>query len=545
VAGDGRLMLKDGGGRGLSHRVWQTSLLFVAFVLSFAVYVYWEKQIDRANEQRQLSYRLADQLRQSSDNLTRMVRSYVATGDVSFKEAYQDILDIREGLRRRPDNYDNFYWHLAPFTPGFMRPEVGNGEPLMHLMRRAGFTDEEFRRLIEAKSLSDALTAREFEAMRLIEAAGPEDQAAHVKAIRLLHDEGYLRAKVAIMAPIREFNDLVERRTLAAVRHAENVAFVLRLVFMAFTVGVGTLLWLTYAEARSILGGTVPEVHERITRIGQGDFSVSSSSPFGDGNSVLDELDRMAEKLGSLEDERARATAELQEKNEALKRSNADLEQFAYVASHDLQTPLRNIVSYTQLLERRYKGRLDSDADDFIGFIVANTKKMTQLIFDLLEYSRASRQTGPLEPTSASEAVAQALSNLGPELEVSGLEICVGELPEVAAVPSHLVSLFQNLLSNSIKYRSAGRPIRISVTAEPAEPGYWRFAVADNGIGIEPQYHDKVFEIFQRLNPAAETEGTGIGLTLCRRIVHRFGGAIWMESEPGKGTTMFFTLRGA
>lgn len=538
-------MLKNGGGRGLSQRVWQTGLLFLAFVLSFAVYVYGEKQVDRANEQRQSSYRLAEQLRQSSDDLTRMVRSYVATGDVSFKEAYQDILDVRDGLRRRPDDYDSFYWHLAPSVPGFSRPEAGNGVPLLELMRREGFSDEEFRRLSEAKSLSDALTAREFEAMRLMEAAAPDDREAHVAAIRLLHDEGYRRAKVAIMTPIREFNELVERRTLAAVHRAANVAFVLRLVFMAFTVAVAALLWLTYAEARSILGGTVQDVHDRITRIGQGDFSVSSSPPPVSGNSVLAELGRMAEKLGSLEADRARVTAELREKNEALERSNADLEQFAYVASHDLQTPLRNIVSYTQLLERRYKGRLDADADDFIGFVVVNTKKMTQLIHDLLEYSRASRQTDPLEPSSANEAMVQALSNLGPDLETSGVEVCVGELPDVAAVPSHLVSLFQNLLGNAIKYRSADRTARISVTAEPGDPGYWCFAVADNGIGIDPQYHDKVFEIFQRLNPAAETVGTGIGLTLCRRIVHRFGGAIWVESVSGGGTTVFFTLRAA
>ncbi|WP_152427060.1 sensor histidine kinase [Paramagnetospirillum caucaseum] len=532
------------GERGLPQRVWQTGLLFVAFVASFAIYVYGEKLVDRANEQRQVSYRLADQLRQSSDDLTRMVRSYVATGNVAFKQSYQDILDIRDGVKRRPDGYENFFWYLALQTPDFARPEAGSGVPLLELMRMAGFTDEEFRQLNEAKSRSDTLTAREFEAMRLVEAAAPGDLEARAVAIGMLHDEAYHHAKAAIMNPIRDFNDLVEQRTLAAVQRAAAIAFALRLTFIALTLAVIVFLWLIYRETRVILGGSVQQVHERITRIGQGDFSLSAAPPDGGGDSVLAGLERMAAKLGALEGERARVTAELREKNEALERSNADLEQFAYVASHDLQTPLRNIVSYTQLLERRYKGRLDADADDFIGFIVTNTKKMTQLIFDLLEFSRASRQTEPLEPCSAGEAVAQALSNLGVDLENSGVEICVGDLPEVAAVPSHLVSLFQNLLGNSIKYRSPDRLARISVTAEPSTPGYWRFAVADNGIGIEAQYHDKVFEIFQRLNPAAETEGTGIGLTLCRRIVHRFGGTIRVGSVPGGGTTVFFTLRG-
>ncbi|ARJ67251.1 two-component sensor histidine kinase [Magnetospirillum sp. ME-1] len=534
-------MRGKGGGQGLSQRVWQTGLLFVAFVLSFAVYVYWEKQIDRANEQRQLSFRLADQLRQSSDDLTRMVRSYVATGDEAFKHSFQDILDIRDGLKRRPENYDNFYWHLEPGLPGFTRPEEGKGVALLDLMRRAGFTDEEFQRLSAAKSRSDALTAREFEAMRLVEAE-PE---ARLRAVRMLHDQDYHRAKDAIMAPIREFNDLVERRTLAAVQRAETIAFVLRLVFMAFTVAVGALLWLTYAEARAILGGSVPEVHERITRIGQGDFTVPDGRAPGDGGSVLAGLDRMAVKLGALEAERARTTAELEDKNKALERSNADLEQFAYVASHDLQTPLRNIVSYTQLMERRYKGRLDADADDFIAFIVANTKKMNQLILDLLDYSRASRQTVVLERCSAAEAMAQALDNLRQDMDMADVEVRVGSLPEVITLQSHLVSLFQNLVGNGIKYRSTERAPRISVAAEPMADGFWHFAVADNGIGIESQYHDKVFELFQRLDPTAVTEGTGIGLTLCRRIVERSGGKIWLDSEPGRGTTIHFTLQGA
>ncbi|CUW38929.1 Putative Signal transduction histidine kinase(Signal transduction histidine kinase, homodimeric,299-387;ATPase-like, ATP-binding domain,383-535) [Magnetospirillum sp. XM-1] len=533
------------GGQGLSRRVWQTGLLFVAFVLSFALYVYGEKQIDRANERRQLSFHLADQLRQSSDDLTRMVRSYVATGDAEFKRSYHDILDIREGAKPRPDNFDNFYWYLTPASPGFARPEAGPGLSLMEMMRQAGFSNEEFQRLSEAKARSDELTLRELEAMRLAEVAGPADPDARLRAVRMVHDEEYHRGKAAIMTPIREFNDLVEQRTLAAVRRAETVAFALRLVFMAFAIAVGTLLWLTYAEARAILGGSVPEVHERITRIGQGDFTMPENRRPRDGGSVLAGLDRMAEKLGAMEAERARTTAELEDKNKALERSNADLEQFAYVASHDLQTPLRNIVSYTQLMERRYKGRLDADADEFIAFIVANTKQMNQLILDLLEYSRASRQTVVLEACSAGEAMVQARDNLRQDMDMADVEVRVGPLPEVITLQSHLVSLFQNLLGNSIKYRSADRPALISVTAEPAADGFWHFAVADNGIGIDPQYHDKVFELFQRLSPTAQAEGTGIGLTLCRRIVERSGGKIWLESEPGRGATVHFTLRGA
>jgi len=233
----------------------------------------------------------------------------------------------------------------------------------------------------------------------------------------------------------------------------------------------------------------------------------------------------------------------LREMNDALARSNADLEQFAYVASHDLQTPLRNIIRYSQLLDRRYKGRLDQDADDFINFIVGSGKQMVQLIDDLLAFSRVSGHAKSLGPIPAGEALSEAMDNLREVIDEAGAEIVIGDLPTVLADRSQLVSLFQNLIGNGLKYRAPDRRSLLSVTAERVSSEYWRFAIADNGIGIEPQYHEKIFEIFQRLNPAAETKGTGIGLTLCRRIVHRFGGSIWLDSTPGAGTTFFFTLR--
>lgn len=239
----------------------------------------------------------------------------------------------------------------------------------------------------------------------------------------------------------------------------------------------------------------------------------------------------------------ANKNIELEAKTHNLEHSNADLEKFAYVASHDLQTPLRNIIHYTQLLERRYRGILDPNADDYIGFIVDGGKHMTRLINDLLEFSRVSRQSVPLAPVPAGEAVAQALRNLELDIRGSGAQVNMGDLPVVMADQIYLVSLFQNLIGNGIKYRAPDRPPIISISAEPQSPYIWRFAVTDNGIGIEPQYHEKIFEIFQRLATASSHEGTGIGLTLCRRIVHRFGGNIWLTSEPGTGTTFYFTLK--
>jgi signal transduction histidine kinase len=233
----------------------------------------------------------------------------------------------------------------------------------------------------------------------------------------------------------------------------------------------------------------------------------------------------------------------LERRTEELARSNADLEQFAYVASHDLQTPLRNIASYAQLLARRYEGRLDKDADEFIGYIVGGAKHMSSMIPDLLDYARVSRSPPELMPVDLNAVVKSVLTNLGPDLQETGAVIKMDTLPVVLAEARQAESLFQNLLENALTYRQPDSPPQIEITATQEPKGLWRLSVHDNGIGIEPAYFEKIFIIFQRLEPARFPGGTGIGLALCRRIVHRFGGSIWVESEPKKGTTFNFTLR--
>jgi PAS domain S-box-containing protein len=257
----------------------------------------------------------------------------------------------------------------------------------------------------------------------------------------------------------------------------------------------------------------------------------------------ITERHRVEAELRHYKEHLEETVQQLQAKTEMLSLSNADLEQFAYVASHDLQTPLRNVVHYAQLLERRYGGVLDEDGKEFIGFIVGGGMHMSTLIADLLEYARISNQGKPLEPVASSEALAQALRNLKMEVEASEAEIVVGDLPEVFAEPARLVSVFQNLIGNAIKYRDKDRRLVIGVCAEKVSPELWRFAVSDNGIGIAEEYRERIFKIFERLGPTKGKDGTGIGLTLCRRIVHRFGGRIWVESEPGAGSTFYFTVK--
>jgi PAS domain S-box-containing protein len=225
---------------------------------------------------------------------------------------------------------------------------------------------------------------------------------------------------------------------------------------------------------------------------------------------------------------------------EELRRSNADLEQFAYVASHDLQEPLRMVTSYVQLLQRRYQGQLDAKADMFIGYAVDGTMRMQTLIQDLLAYSQVGRANGEHAPTDCVRLLEQVRANLAVTLADAGATITASPLPILLADASQIAQLFQNLISNAIKFHGTEPPhIHVSATRRGQE---WVFAVRDNGIGIDPQYVERIFVIFQRLHTRAEYPGTGIGLAICKRIVARYGGQIWIDSTPGQGTTFFFTI---
>ncbi|HEY0496572.1 MAG TPA: ATP-binding protein [Kutzneria sp.] len=230
----------------------------------------------------------------------------------------------------------------------------------------------------------------------------------------------------------------------------------------------------------------------------------------------------------------------LRQVHDELERSNRDLEQFAYVASHDLQEPLRKVASFCQLLERRYKGQLDERADQYIGFAVDGAKRMQVLINDLLAFSRVGRLTREQVVVDCGEIAAQAVANLGPAIEETGAEIEVGPLPSVRGEPALLAAVFQNLLGNAVKFHG-DQPPRVTLTAV-RDNDSWTFTCADNGIGIEPEYADRVFVIFQRLHPKDAYPGTGIGLAMCRKIIEYHGGRIWLDTDADRGTVFRFTL---
>jgi len=239
--------------------------------------------------------------------------------------------------------------------------------------------------------------------------------------------------------------------------------------------------------------------------------------------------------------ERRKSEVHLVKTAEELKRSNDQLEQFAYVASHDLQEPLRMVASYTQLLSRRYEGRLDSDADEFIAYAVDGCNRMQGLIRDLLAYSRSGTETKLLREVSAETALHEALANLHVTIEESNAIVTHDLLPALTTDDTQLVQVLQNLIGNAIKYRGAATP-HVHVSAKKNGGKEWIFSVRDNGLGIAPQYFERIFIIFQRLHGRQEFNGTGIGLAICKKIVERLGGRIWVESQPEKGSTFYFSL---
>jgi len=253
------------------------------------------------------------------------------------------------------------------------------------------------------------------------------------------------------------------------------------------------------------------------------------------------ELEAANKQLEKEVAERTQAEKLIHQTADQLARSNEELEQFAYVASHDLQEPLRVVTGYVQLLERKYKDHLDADADQFIHYIIDGVIRMQQLITDLLNYSRVGSQGKPFQSTNVRAVLDRVLVNLQKVIEESGAAVTCDALPTVLGDEMQLIQLFQNLIGNGLKFRG-GQPPRIHVSAR-REGDCWTFAVRDNGIGIERQYWDQIFVIFQRLHTRHKYAGTGIGLAICKRIVERHGGRIWLESQPGEGTTFHFTLR--
>jgi signal transduction histidine kinase len=258
-------------------------------------------------------------------------------------------------------------------------------------------------------------------------------------------------------------------------------------------------------------------------------------------NQMIDDLEQKIKEKDQVEEDLKEQTKLLESNAAKLEQSNKDLEQFAYVASHDLREPLRTINSYVQLIDHRYKDKLDAQGAEFIDFVVNGVQRMDILIMDLLSYSRVSSQGHEFEMVNFADVLETVITNSKQNINANNAKINIGKLPSLMANRQLIVQLFQNLINNAIKFHT-DQPPEITISAKE-EATHWKFMVKDNGIGIDKKYADRVFVIFQRLHPRETYEGTGIGLTICKKIVEHHGGKIWFESELNKGATFYFTIR--
>jgi signal transduction histidine kinase len=344
-----------------------------------------------------------------------------------------------------------------------------------------------------------------------------------------------LRARVGVLQA-----DIAGARA-HAVGQLNDSATVLDAVFIAVGAGLAVIVVLLAVGLRATAVRPLHRLAGEARRVADGDFEheVTLAGP-REVTDLAADVNTMRERILQELAESRQANIVLQAHTAELERSNSELEQFAYIASHDLQEPLRKVASFTQLLQRRYAGQLDARADQYIEFAVDGAKRMQALINDLLQYSRVGRSAREPALVSSDAALAQARNNLAAVMEETGATVESGHLPLVLAELTLLTAVFQNLLSNALKF-SGGKPPRIVITCRRDEP-FWLFSFADNGIGIEPEYAERIFVIFQRLHERTAYPGTGIGLAMTRKIVEYFGGRIWLDTTYKEGSRFLFTL---
>jgi signal transduction histidine kinase len=344
-----------------------------------------------------------------------------------------------------------------------------------------------------------------------------------------------LRGKVAVLQA--DVNS-ARRNALATLNDATTA---LDAVFIAVAIGLAVIVVLLALGLRATAIRPLDRLAAQVRRVAGGDFEheVAVRGP-REVTDLAADVNTMRERILQELSASQQANAILQAHATELQRSNSELEQFAYVASHDLQEPLRKVASFSQLLQRRYAGKLDPRADQYIEFAVDGAKRMQALINDLLAYSRVGRSDREPALVSSDAALTQARANLAEQIEESGATVETGHLPLVLAEMPLLIAVFQNLLSNALKF-SGGKPPRVVVTVRRDEP-FWLFSFSDNGIGIKPEYAERIFVIFQRLHERPAYEGTGIGLAMTRKIIEYFGGRIWLDTTFTEGTRFCFTL---
>ncbi|MDD2863210.1 MAG: ATP-binding protein, partial [Methylococcales bacterium] len=540
--------------------------MFMVVAVTFSVYVYSEKRIDRANELRLQSYLFADELRQSSDDLTRMVRSYVMTGDKSYKQHYVEIMDIRDGKKPRPVDYNNIYWDLV-FSDDVRPSPSGESIPLLELMREMGFSEKEFSLLAQAKANSDALTNAEFSAMALIESTTPSTEENLHKAFDLLFDESYHRAKAEIMRPIHEFYQMMDARTLKAVHSSENVATMVRITLIAFGLLLAYTLRLSYRALYKTLGCSVGELKQLIVRLGSGDFSSPIPVDKNKKNSVLSWLSETQINLFRIDTERKQAEIELKKYHdnleklveertlalsaakEAAEAANIAKSTFIATMSHELRTPLNAILGFSELMSR---DELTNEAQkDTLSIINRSGAHLLSMINDVLDISKI--EAGRLEVDIQAFDLIKLLNEIGEMINVRAqskqlffsVELAADIQRFVKSDSGKLRQVLINLLGNAIKFTEKGE-VRLHACTMPSESVdrlLLVIEIIDSGVGIPADRLDELFKPFvQLVQENADVKGTGLGLAISKSLIELMGGQISVSSVLGLGSTFRIEL---
>ncbi|HEX4289464.1 MAG TPA: ATP-binding protein [Trebonia sp.] len=463
------------------------------------------------------------------DNQRQRIEATLDPAALAAQQLYSALLNQETGVRGyaltgQPD-------FLTPYNQGYAAEKIAAGQ-LNRLMPRLSAASAAQLKATLTQA-DDWRTRYAAPTIKQIQASGKPVVSPDILAGKAEFD--------AIRTKFAAFQADVSAARGQAITSLNDASDELHAALIAIAIG----LVLVVAGLALVLRNTAIRPVHRLAaearRVADGDFDheVAQTGPR--------EIRGLAADMNTMRLRILRELATVQEANEALaehatelQRSNAELEQFAYVASHDLQEPLRKVTSFCQLLQRRYGGQLDERADQYIDFAVDGAKRMQVLINDLLAFSRAGRSAEELGPVACDEALAAAEANLSTQIAEVGAVIEAGPLPVVRGQLTLLSVVFQNLLGNALKFKGE-QPPRIVVTAE-RDGAFWSFSVTDNGIGIEPQYADRVFLIFQRLHERAAYPGTGIGLAMCRKIVEYFGGRIWLDTGVADGADFRFTV---
>jgi signal transduction histidine kinase len=457
------------------------------------------------------------------------IESTLDPAALASEQLYSSLLNQETGVRGYALTGQADF--LAPYTEGYAAEKVA-AKQLKQLTPElpAASAAELQATLTQAH---DWRTRYAEPAIKQIQASGKPVVSPDIVAGKAEFDE--LRVKFAV------FQAEVSSTRTQALASLDDASDELRVALLAIAIGLVLVVAGLALVLRTTAIRPVHRLAAEARRVADGDFGheVAQIGPR--------EIRGLAADVNTMRTRILRELATVQEANEALvehaaelQRSNAELEQFAYVASHDLQEPLRKVTSFCQLLQRRYGGQLDERADQYIDFAVDGAKRMQVLINDLLAFSRAGRSTEELGPVACDAALAAATANLSTPIAEAGAVIEAGPLPVVRGQLTLMSAVFQNLIGNALKFKG-DLPPRIVVTAE-RDGAFWSFSVTDNGIGIEPQYADRVFLIFQRLHERAAYPGTGIGLAMCRKIIDYFGGRIWLDTGVADGARFRFTV---